>query len=305
MTAGGAALLYPLASAVLWAVGALFVSLGLERLPARDQATHLLFALGASQCAGVIFLGALLLVSGSVPAFSWWLVAAGVLTFPLATGTYYLASLWFRNQAAVASQFAKVKPLLTLVLGVLLLGERPDPGAIAAGVLIGVGIGVFVGAAAGGRLAPAAVAVGLLTAVLWSTGELMMALGLTGAPALADTAVALSAGALAYGVVVTPWILSRRQALVLRPDWLLPFIAHGVISFGLAYGCFFLSLGELGVVRTVAINAFWPILALALATGVDRLRGRVTPIPRSVWLAGSLICAGSAAEIVWLLAAPG
>lgn len=118
-------------AAALWACSSLVVNRGLRGLRGS----------GASAVAGVVTgmvlalgVGASVLwVVGGFPALvvpDVRVVAAGVLTFPVGTGLYYLGALSFGGRSEVAAQFANVKPVLVLLGAAVVFGGAPGRGRV-------------------------------------------------------------------------------------------------------------------------------------------------------------------------------
>ncbi|MAR90082.1 MAG: DMT family transporter [Pseudomonadota bacterium] len=293
--------LLPVFSALLWALSAPLINQGVRGLPAAMGRSGILLGLFVSCWSGALCLSAFVWLNGIPFAFNGALFLAGILTFPLATATYYLASISFKNHTEIASQFAKSKPLITLPIAYLLLGEPVEQGLWLSIPLIVVGVGIFLVQSMRGDTALKPVVFGLLAAVFWALGEIFMKLGLTENSPLADTYAALLSGALGISCYLPFFlgpVIQQRSAI---GTWLWPFCAHGIISFGFAYVFFFSSLAEYGVMKTVVINSFWPVLALVITALINRLRRLPNEVPVYVWWAGLFLCSGSALQFVYLL----
>ena len=289
-----------LASALLWAVSAQFVSAGYAKGSADTRLPFLMTGLLVSQLTGLAGLAGLLWwqeggLSVSTSPYVW---LAGLLTFPIATGLYYVAGSRFGGRSDIAAQFAKVKPLFSLLLAVLVLGEPLNSLFSASSLFVVLGVLAFVVSGIKGSITLSALGWGLATSAAWSLGEVMMGLALshgalTSEHMLTATFTALLAGTAASLVFLLPFV--RRARAVDREIQLhmLPFAVHGVLSFAIGYFCFFHSIARIGLASTVTINAMWPILALMLACGLRRWRGQDCDVPRLVWLAATLLLIGS------------
>ena len=292
-----------LASALLWAVSAQVVSAGSARVPAADRMPVLMTGLLVSQCTGLAGLAALLWwQQGAVslhPSLQVWL--AGVLTFPVGTGLYYVAGALFGGRSDIASQFAKVKPLLSLLLAVAVLGEPVAALFSVSSLLVALGVLVFVAAGLRGAITLAALGWGLSAALAWSLGEVLMGAALAAGPhtagdALRATYTALLAGAVVSVPFLLPFAVRWARSVAGRASAvgsLWPYTVHGVLSFALGYFCFFQSMAQVGMASTVTVNAMWPILALVLACGWRRWRGQPCEVAGLVWLAATLLLLGS------------
>lgn len=289
-----------LASALLWAVSAQFVSAGYAKASTGASLPFLMTGLLISQSTGLAGLAALLWwqeggLSISPSPYVW---LAGLLTFPIGTGLYYVAGSRFGGRSDIAAQFAKVKPLFSLLLAVFVLGDPLASLFSPSSLFVVLGVLVFVASGIKGSITLAALCWGLATSAAWSLGEVMMGLALSDG-ALTDgrmlnaTYTALLAGLAVSLPFLLPFVRRARAADPQMHRHLLPFAVHGVLSFALGYFCFFHSIARIGLASTVTINAMWPILALVLACAVRRWRGQDCDVPALVWLAALLLLIGS------------
>ena len=289
-----------LASALLWAVSAQFVSAGYAKVSTDTRLPFLMTGLLISQLTGLAGLAGLLWwQEGRLtvnPSPYVWL--AGLLTFPIGTGLYYVAGSLFGGRSDIAAQFAKVKPLFSLLLAVFVLGDPLASLFSPSSLFVVLGVLVFVASGIKGSITLTALCWGLATSAAWSLGEVMMGLALsdgalTDGHMLAATYTALLAGLAASLPFLLPFVWRAHAADRQMHLRLLPFAVHGVLSFALGYFCFFHSIARIGLASTVTINAMWPILALVLACGVRRWRGQDCDVPTLVWLAALLLLIGS------------
>lgn len=284
-------------AALAWAVAAQFVNLGLERMPRQHRGLHIALGLLVSLAAGAVLLAVVTLLLGAVARLSLWIVLAGLFTFPLGTGLYYLVGQAFSGRTEHASQFANVKPALSILLAVLILGERLQWPSVLAIALVAAGIVSLLAGARARHFSLAAVLTGLLLATTWALGELFMGLALDGRSSLGATFLALAIGALAWACLCGPVLLHRRGNLDVRASWLAPFVVHGAISFCLAYALFFESIDRIGLSQSILISAFWPPFAVLLAVGLGRMRSRHRPVPVSILVAAALLVSASVLQI--------
>lgn len=289
-----------LASALLWAVSAQFVSAGYAKVSTDTRLPFLMTGLLISQLTGLAGLAGLLWwqeggLSVNPSPYVW---LAGLLTFPIGTGLYYVAGSLFGGRSDIAAQFAKVKPLFSLLLAVFVLGDPLASLFSPSSLFVVLGVLVFVASGIKGSITLTALCWGLATSAAWSLGEVMMGLALsdgalTDGHMLAATYTALLAGLAASLPFLLPFVWRAHAADPQMHLRLLPFAVHGVLSFALGYFCFFHSIARIGLASTVTINAMWPILALVLACGVRRWRGQDCDVPTLVWLAAVLLLIGS------------
>jgi drug/metabolite transporter (DMT)-like permease len=212
--------------------------------------------------------------------------AAGLLTFPVGTGLYYVTALAYGTRADIAAQFANVKPLFSIGIAAVIFREVLGSSDLLAIFAIAAGVAMmFVSAInksdTGGRLS---LALGLLLAAAWAAGEGFVR---SASADFASADIAFS-GLLASAAFVLAVLLS----IVARGRWtgapetlrersraLLPtrahgaFLIHGVLSFGLAYALFFQSIATIGLARSAMVTAFWPALAIAIRVWAGRRAG--------------------------------
>ncbi len=285
---------YAVISAILWAISAPILNAGLKRIPREQWITCVFTGLLVAQLTGTLTLTVILAATAQLEfSTSGYLIAAGLFTFPLATGLYYLSGYAFGTRIEFASQFAKIKPLFSVLLALLVLKETFGTVSYIALTLILLGLMVLTGNAWRGALSWRAVLLGLLAALAWAAGEVFMKLGLHSALSLTDTFTALASATVISLVLFMPALLHAVAKHVLIHSWLLAFGIHGIISFALAYASFFESIRLIGLSRTVLINAFWPILAIVLTCLWQRLQRQPCEVPNGIWLAAILVLAGS------------
>lgn len=303
-------------AAALWAVSSLVISNGLEALRIQTDAETTTAARVVRVLVGVLLaltsgLLALSLATGFDVHFiaDSRVVAAGLFTFPIATGLYYVTALSYNERADIAAQFANVKPLFSIALAAFIFQEAlgiVDAVAIAVitvGVLL-MFIAAAMGAESNGRTS---LALGLLLAAAWASGEgfVRSVADEFGSAEIAFSGLAASAAAvllvllcIAAGVPG----LRETQRFGERLHWLLPsrahgaFLVHGVLSFGFAYALFFRSIATIGLARSAMVSAFWPALAIALRVWFGGRGGRVTDsigglrsLAFGLFLVGSLV----------------
>lgn len=95
-----------------------------------------------------------------------------------------------------------------------------------------------------------------------------------------------------------PFLIRRRAALA-PGSWLAMFSLHGLVSYATAYLCFFASLAQLGLARTVAVTAAWPLVSLFTASLERRTVGARTVTPPYFVVASCVLLVGATVEI-WL-----
>jgi len=293
---------YALLSAVLWAISAPIISSGLRSLPQQHRILAVFTGVLASQIAGTIVLGIIVIEQSAFPSvISGYAVIAGILTFPIATGLYYFSGSAFNNRIEFASQFVKIKPIFSVLFAVLILNETLLFISYISLALIVIGTLILIVEGFRGTFNWLALGFGLLTALSWAFGELFIKLGLISQNSISDTFVALSSAALFSLVVFTPAVVKLIQLKVVISSWISPFLLHGIISFSIAYACFFESIKHIGLGKTVLITAFWPILAIFFSSLVNKFKGDEYHIPVSIWFAAIILLMGSIIQAITLV----
>lgn len=288
---------------VAWAVSAPVITAGLRRIPAALQVQGVLLGLLVSLLSGTVCLSLCLLpqlggLGGNVmeTVLSLPLFLAGLFTFPLATGLYYLSGYAFGGKAEVAAQFSRIKPAFSIAFATLAFHEPlllPQYLSLAF-VLAGTGCLIVFNARGGYNLQ--GLLLGLLTAFFWSVGEVFIKIGVAGTPGAVNTFVSLCSSALVALLVILP-IVARHLAR-LRGRWLYAFVFHGAVSFGLGYASYYESIKLIGLGRTVIVTAFWPALALFFMGAIRYALRQPCGVPLRIWAASVLLLIGSLIQVV-------
>lgn len=221
---------------------------------------------------------------------------AGILMFPIGTGAYYASAVVFGSRSEYAAQFGKIKPILSVTLAVLLLGDRLEMGTIAAAAFMSTGIVILIRGGLRGSFHPGAVAWGVSAALSWSVAEVLVKVGEARSGLVSNfcgLTVGLGFGLLAV-LVVRLWTGGRLRT----GAWIRFFALHGVISFGGAYACFYESIRLQGVSRTALTTACWPVIALGVNQLWLRWHKRAEPIPGPLLIASLLLLTGSLIQIL-------
>ncbi len=280
----------PIFSALLWALSVPIINVGLKNIP-DDSPLDVLWPLFYAILTGVIcsyFFGVDEAINFRLDEQSYFLMFAGIFTYPLATGSYYLAGVKFKARIELASQFSKAKPGLTLLLALAVLPVSMQGNfSFFVLLLLFMGIGTYIYAGLRKDVSIVGAALGLITALLWSLGEIAMKLGVGGYGGFTANFYALCYGALFLFPILIAMTVTGKIKFQLPTDNI-PFLLHGVISFCFAYSLFFSGLDKIGVIPTVVINSFWPLLSLVIATLIYKYNKQSISTPRVIWL-GSLL----------------
>lgn len=292
---------FAVAAALLWASSAQVIRSSLARMPTSGKAPNILAGLAISLLTGTVVLGIVTCFTSSdkslVELLEWELALAGVLTFPIGTGLYYLCGYAYAGRAEFASQFANVKPLFSIGIAILFLGESLGTQELYAAAFLFTGVLSLLLGTVRGAFSWLALALGVALAVTWAAGEAFAKLALSDRSSLAATTMALMIGTVCYLVFALPYVLAKRKHVRFNNHWYWGFVAHGFVSFASAYWCLFESIKRIGLAESVIINAFWPALAVVLSAVVSKFRGRPVALPRSMILATALLLVGSLVRV--------
>lgn len=280
---------YAILSAMCWAASVPVLNIGLAAVR-KEKALNILWPLLYSLSSGFIFcllfgLSDIVATTGLSAGQLMLICLAGLLTYPLATGAYYLAGQHFGDRIEVASQFSKAKPGLTLLLAFLVLPDYLVGGAslLSIAALV-IGIVLFFTSALKKQVQVSGILLGLTTALCWALGEVAMTVGMDGdVSGFAANTLALGTGLVLFIPVVSGLTVSGKIDFI-NPLRVWPFLIHGLLSFCLAYSLFFSSIKAIGVSATVLINAFWPLLSLLLVTAIGAMRHKPVTTPGLIWL---------------------
>lgn len=258
---------------LLWAISAPVINLGLAKVRKAqiDRPALLFFGLTTALVCGFFGIWIASGFASPIGELGWYVVLGGVFTFPIGTGLYYLASAAYENRAAVASQYANVKPVLSIGAGVVLFGEILAGRDYAVVALIVSGVALMLVAAVRREVHVVPVLLGLALAFAWSAGEVFIRLAADGA-----SNMHLTLGALFSALLITlpaaGLLALRRRAAGHRigpvpASAMAPFAVHGLLSFAGAYYFFFQSIGNIGLSKTIMVTVWWPALALVFDIG--------------------------------------
>ena len=300
---------YALGAAMLWALSSIAISGGLGALrgSGRPAGPAVITGVLTSLTVGALVLGVATGWQISPAVLDPNVIAGGLLTFPIGTGLYYFAAVAHQGRAELSSQYANVKPALSVALGAGLFGEAFGTLELVVMLIIGAGVAVIVASALRQHAGLRPAVLGLALAACWAGGEaciraatdshtsLQVAFGaLLSSLLLALTALAVYA----LAGVLAPTRVRFRFADFAPGRAHCAFALHGLLSFGLAYTLFFTSIATIGLSRTVLVTVFWPSLALALGVGVAKARRSSYPIGRPLALSLALFAAGSGTYVV-------
>ncbi|WP_140984785.1 EamA family transporter [Asticcacaulis tiandongensis] len=293
-----------LLAVLLWAVSAPVVNIGLGRLrqAPHDKKFLILIAMTTCLSAGFTVCWALNGFVNPLGAWSPNVALMGLLIFPIGTGLYYLCSLAYGDRAEVASQFANVKPAVSIMAGVLLFREPFGLHEAVVSAIIGLGIVVILSGAFHKGRQITGVMLGLALALAWAGGEIL-ARSVSGNAA----SIHITLGALFSALVITAMttfvyaVVQGKRAKLnrLKYRYFWPFLVHGVLSFGFAYMLFFESIARIGLSQTILLTVFWPMLVLVLNLIVSRVKRKPFRVPANVLTASVLFTLASLIHISW------
>lgn len=160
-------------------------------------------------------------------------------------------------------------PALVVVLGALLLRDRPRPFALLCVVLATAGTALTIGPVEGGQRL--GIALGLLSALVYAL-YILGSSRVTGVGSLAMSATVLTAGAVVFNLIA---LLTRPRYPSAPGAWL---ALGGVALFGtvVAVTTFFAALALIGPADTSVVSTFEPVVSVCVAAAV--LGERLTPL---------------------------
>jgi drug/metabolite transporter (DMT)-like permease len=288
---------YALLSGVAWAVSAVVVNAGLDRLPDGQRRGGILLGTIFSLVSGAL---ALAVFSDGTPHLvpvSFRLIAGGTLLYFVGTLMYFLCAAALGKRAQIAAQFLRIKPLFSTLIAVVFLGESLRIASIFAMCLILFALTILAMEVAGDSRNKFGFTFGLLIAMSRAAGEALIKTeqGSYSAVAVSFTSLLI---AIIVSLVVTFPLLVRR-GLPRIGAWSACFVGYGILSMGIGYTAFFASTMRLGLARTVLVTAFWPALALLLVTANQRLWGNS---PKSwgwrPWISAAVLVLASLVELI-------
>ena len=174
-----------------------------------------------------------------------------------------------RIPAGLSTLLLYFYPALVVVLGAVLLRDRPRPVVVACVVAATAGTALTIGPVSGGQLSGVLLALG---AALLYAGFILFGSRITGVGPLATTATVLSAGT----VVLTLLALVTQPQLPTRPVAWLALVGVAVIGTVVAVTAFFAALALLGPSDTAIVSTVEPVVSVGLAALV--LGERLSPV---------------------------
>lgn len=211
----------------------------------------------------------------------WTLVGLGGVGY-VGMSLFYFFALE-RISAGLTALLLYFYPALVVVLGALLLRDRPRPVALVCVGLATVGTVLTIGPVGGGQVL--GVALGLGSALVYAT-YILVSSRVHGVGPFATAAVVLSAGTVVLGALA----LATRPALPERPVAWAALVAVALVGTVLAVTAFFAALALLGPSDTAVVSTVEPVVSIGVAALV--LGERLGPVQV---LGGVLVLAAVAA----------
>lgn len=287
-----------LGASLLWLMVQPIISYAVGNLPRANKRDAMVVGLLVAMVSGTAALTLIVAFQGGVSAIDMNAasVLAGLFTYPLATGLFYVASHAFDSRAELASQFSRVKPVFTFAAALFVFHEPLAKGDGWAVALVLVGVGAMVASAARGHISWQALVLGMSAALAWAAGEAFVKAGFSGGRAFQDTWFSLAVSTALFAAL-TPMLVRDWRGVMAGPKrWLAAFAAHGVLSFAFAYALFFRSIAMVGLSATIVLTAFWPVLSMLIAWHGAHRRQEAYPVTAAVWAASALLVAGSVVQ---------
>lgn len=222
----------------------------------------------------------------------WILVMLGALGYVGMSLCYFFALE--RISAGLTALLLYFYPALVVVLGAVVLRDRPRRAALVCVALATVGTALTIGPVGGGQAL--GVVLGLASALVYAT-YILVSSRVHGVGSFAAAAVVLSSGA----VVLTALGLVTRPGLPERPAAWAALVGVALIGTVVAVTAFFAALALLGPADTAVVSTVEPVVSIGVAALVlgERL-GAVQVLGGVVVLlaVGALARLGPAAEAV-------
>jgi drug/metabolite transporter (DMT)-like permease len=285
-------ILYALVSILAWGISVIFVEEGFRESSFKTF-SYKLSCLTYSLLTGLAIMSPMLLFPRtlSLPLFNiFFLCLSGFFTYFLATAIYYYCISVFGGTSVAIT---RIKPLIVSAIAVLLLNEI---------VRSFFWIGVFIVIA--GSILVASVHVkpsqkssksslhafgyfyliSFSLAFFWSLGEIFAKIGLNGVDAFIGNYVSLAFGTVSLLIFI---FISNRGRFIKRVKKRKFFALHGLVSFVIGYTALNYSILTIGVARTSALTAIWPLIGVILSLLVYSKSRRINPY---LLMLGSFLC---------------
>jgi len=194
---------------------------------------------------------------------------AGVFLFPVHNGIYYISSQAY-ERSEVALQFEQLSPIVTVPLG-FAAGEAITSIRLLAFILVSIGTIYLFRLTVGGNLGLQPFLLGMVFMLSGSIGGFFTKLATIDMNPLVAILQALIAGVIVQILVAGLWTTITSAEFDILQSHLQPFIAHGVLSFGIAYPSYFYSIRLIGLSSTSLVVVSSPIVALSIILPVRYL----------------------------------
>ena len=199
--------------------------------------------------------------------------AAGTLLGLGAVGYVGMSLCYFfaleRISAGLTALLLYFYPALVVVLGALLLRNRPRPGALACVAVATVGTVLTIGPVGGGQTV--GVLLGLGSALVYAT-YILVSSRVHGVGPFATAATVMSAGAVVIGALAAV----TRPQLPSAPEAWLALLGVALVGGVLAVSTFFAALALLGPTDTAVVSTVEPVVSIGVAALV--LGERLGPV---------------------------
>ncbi len=208
--------------------------------------------------------------------FSGYLILAGIFSFSAGTGLYYFCTLIYRK-AEIASQFSRIGPFFSIILGVYVFGEIFNVFDLVSLILLGIGITLFLVFTWTGKFGLIGFFLGILTSLSWTSGGIFMNIAFLTTPSnqfkpLAYTLISLFFGFLSLLLFNLIFMLKNRKKkknegikfhiFKVKKSVAKYFVIHGILSTSIGFTLNFFGIFYLGVSGAAFIMSLWPILSL-------------------------------------------
>ena len=174
-----------------------------------------------------------------------------------------------RISAGLTALLLYFYPALVVVLGAVLLRDRPRPAAVACVAVATVGTVLTIGPVGGGQAL--GVALGLGSALVYAS-YILLSSRVRGIGPFATSATVMAAGAVVMGALAA----ATRPQLPTAPEAWLALAGVALVGGVLAVSTFFAALALLGPTDTAVVSTVEPVVSIAVAAVV--LGERLGPV---------------------------
>lgn len=232
-------------------------------------------------------------------------IIIGFIVFVVANFLYYYSSYLFKGKSEIPAQLSNSKNIISASFGIL-LGESLTSGKLIAVILLILGISIIIfSTLIDNELDYRPIIAGLSLALVWSFGEILIAIFATGNV----DPIEMSVSGLIYSTIIYFFILVcffyyknynlKGIVSISTKNHYLYFVSHGLLSFSVGYTMFYKSVYIVGLSETIIITSLWPIVAILSFSIISLLKGeKIEYNWKAYFISGLFIFIGSLMIII-------